>query len=176
VGPGAPCPAAAACLSFCVVLVPVLCRSIFILMFVWQFGYGYQACLRFAFSSSLVITFAALCLCGMIMIVIFILLEPVVHRQTCKAAKLCVSAAVQNAGSTLGAARAYKHSTTPYHCIVSSCRVHELNRGSLGYDAHATICDPPELLVTSEPVLSMVSITRQPLRCRLAIFADVWYW
>jgi hypothetical protein len=32
---------------------------------------------------------------------------------------------------------------------------------------------PPEL-VTSEPVLSMVSITwhRQPIRCRLAIFAD----
>jgi hypothetical protein len=117
---------------FCVVLVPVLCRSIFILMFVWQFGYGYQACLRFAFSSSLVITLVALCLCGMIMIVIFILLEPVVHRQTCKAAKLCVSAAVQNAGSTLGAARAYKHSTTPYHGIVSSRRVHELNRASLG--------------------------------------------
>ena len=34
--------------------------------------------------------------------------------------------------------------------------------------------DPPER-VTSEPVLSMVFITRQPLRCRLAIFADVWY-
>lgn len=30
---------------------------------------------------------------------------------------------------------------------------------------------PPEL-VTSEPVLSMVSITRQRQPCRLAIFAD----